>query len=179
MSRSVLSCALARCYALYRKPPRPCHALYRDTTPCRKPLPVTIQNLYRDLAPAAAHCNPCHERCRTCRSPQCHIVAYYCAVSQPWICCIATQRSPLSHDTMFCIATPPGQAMRARALSQASHAGWPYRRPYRGLIRPCRGLSLPYRGRVLCAPAARCVAPPGPVSRYTPLYRDSTQANGQ
>ena len=135
--RSAVSlCALVRCCASYRRPPRPCRALYRDTTPCRRPLPVTIQNLYCDLAPAAralrdvslAHCASCRALCRGCRSPQRRIVAHCCVVSQPWLHSIVTQRSPLSHDTMFCIATHPGQVMRACAaacLARRQAVSWP------------------------------------------------------
>ena len=52
--RAVSPCALARCYAWYCWPPRPCRALYRNTTPCRRPLPIRIQILYHDLSPATS-----------------------------------------------------------------------------------------------------------------------------
>ena len=100
------------------------------------------------------HCMSCRARCRPCRNPHYRIIAHCYVVSQPWLRCIATQRSPLNHDTMFCIATPLGQAMRACALPHAPRAGRLYRRPYHGLIRPCRGLSRLYRGWVLACPCA-------------------------
>ena len=84
------------------------------------------------------------------------IVAHCCTVSQPWLRCIATQRSPLSHITMFCIATPPAQAMRALALPYAPHAGWPCRGLYRGPTMSCRGRGLAVSWPLQLCPATLC-----------------------
>ena len=73
VSRAVLSCALARCCSSYHMPPRPCRALYRDTTPCRRPFPVTIQNLYR-------YPIPCHA-CTARRVAACSAVSWSIVVS--------------------------------------------------------------------------------------------------
>ena len=62
-------------------------------------------------------------------------------------------RSPLNHDTKFCIATLSLARLCARALPHAPRAGRPYRRP----------LSRPYRmppGRVVAeSPAPRPASP--------------------
>ena len=93
---------------------------------------------------------------RVCRSPQRRIVAHCCTISQPWLRCITTQRSPLSHDTMFCIATPPGQVMRTRALLHAPRAGRPCRGLYRGPTTPCRGCGLAVSWPLQLCLAALC-----------------------
>ena len=92
------------------------------------------------------------------------------AVSQ---CCIAallhrvvTPKVAPSHDTNYCIATHPMAKLCARALPQALTRRPTVSSPLLAVSWPC--LAWP------CAPAAR------PVSRYSLLYRDSTQReNGQ
>ena len=105
---------------------------------------VTIQNCIATQAPASHALRACHARCRACREqPPASYRSLGALYHDP--------KSPLSHDTMFCIATPPTT-------------------PCRGLIRLCCGRDL----ACPCEPAAR------PMSRYSLLYHDSTQGeNGQ
>ena len=72
------------------------------------------------------------------------------------MCCITTQRSPLSHDTMFCIATPPSQAMHARVLLNALLAGRSCRGLYHGPTKSCRGRGLAISWPLQLCPAALC-----------------------
>ena len=119
--------------------------LCRDTKPCRRPLLVTIQNLYRDPSPCPAHV--------VAR------VAFPSVVSQPSRDVSRPKVAPLSHDTISCIATHPLAAKPSCA---------------RG-ARPARRLTLsracwPCRGVVSWAPCCTLYCP---VSRYNLLYRDS------
>ena len=94
--------------------------------------------------------------CRACRSAPMPCRRALGTVSQPWMCCITTQRSPLSHDTMFCIATPPSQAMHARVLLNALLAGRSCRGLYHGPTKSCRGRGLAISWPLQLCPAALC-----------------------
>ena len=80
-------------------------ASYRNTTPCHRPLPVTIQNLYRDPSPCRAHIARRVARSAarvTAPAPYRGSLLRRIATLAG---CITTQSRPLSHDTKFCIAT--------------------------------------------------------------------------
>ena len=98
------------------------------------------------FGPACAHTAPCRRPGMAVSSARLAILQAVsqraAVVSQHYIAtlarCIATQSLPLSHDIIFCIATPPSQIMCAHALPHAPHSG----RPYRGPNTPCRGRGL-------------------------------------
>ena len=147
-------------------------SLCRDTRPCRRPLPVTIQNLYLNPSPCHACTAPSVARAAT-------RVAALRAVSQPWravsrpkvappqarynLFCIATQGPPNSRYKLCITASSPGQAECAlRVVSQASSA---VSRARPALSWLCPAVSHPPPGAprpacldsLLCACSACCV----------------------
>ena len=112
--------------------------LCRDTKPCRRPLLVTIQNLYRDPSPCPARAVARVE------APS--------AVSQPSRVVSRPKVAPLSHDTISCIATRP-----LAAKPSCARGARPARRPT--LSRacwPCRG-PLAARSTALCHDTTYCI----------------------
>ena len=82
-------------------------ALCHDTRPCRRPLPVTIQNLYHYPSPYRARTSRC--------------VAAPSDVSQPWRIVSRPKVAPLSHDIIFfCIATQGPLSSRYKLCIAAS-----------------------------------------------------------
>ena len=142
------------------------------TGPCRGPLPV--ESHFSPIVSLRARARWCAMSQRGCLFPPVTIQNYIAtqsrprarpavlqavsqhvaAVSQRCITAplryITTQLLPLSHDTMLCIATPLGQALRAPALLPAPRASQPYHGPLMVVLWRRLGRvvaeSWPYRG---------------------------------
>ena len=128
------------------------------------------------LGPASVHTTPCRRpgltvsQCTPCRVAHCALRV----VSSCPHTCFRAYRSSLR-----CIVALPA-AYRGASPSRVAPVSRYTQRP--GLAHTLSAVS-----RALCVVSwripyelvARCAAPPSPVSRYTPLYRDSIQANGQ
>ena len=146
----------ACCYA-HARAGAPC----RHTRPYRRPLLVTIQNLYRDPSPYRSRTarrvarttrarRVCGSAPAPCRRALLRRIAI--CIAAP----IATNRPP-QPPYNFCIATPPLAKPRARCRTplRASRlcraCGW----PYCGRARPCRAPILACPGLRACS--ACCV----------------------
>ena len=175
------------CRSAHRLCPRSCHTL------CPAPTRAAARHVTASLAVSRAS--------RLYRGA-CPAVSQHCIATQP------AARPSSCHDTNDCIVTHPTSQASLLSQYNRLYRDTP-QRPGRSPVtiqlivlqhtlparpracelphalardRLCRGPSWSCRGPVWLYRGASptcCAAPPGLVSQYTPLYRDSTQANGQ